>query len=94
MEQTAGYMLEAGDDDVTPPVRMASRMQQEQLAMVEARKKAEREAEAVEGQEILARSKAEIDEDRQKAWERKMWHKQNNEGEWVGPSTTTVLDIV
>lgn len=59
-------------------------MQKEQLAKVEARKAAERQAEMAEGQEILDRSKAEIEEDRQKAWERKMWHRKNNEGTEAG----------
>ena len=57
------------------------RNQIEQLAEVRARRAAQREAEAIEGQQILARAKGEVEEDRQKAEERKNWHRQNNLGE-------------
>jgi len=67
-----------------------NRNQIEQLAEVNARRAAQRQAEAIEGQEILARAMAEVEEDKQKALERKNWHRQNNMGEYYQRSNDDV----
>ena len=59
---------------------LAYSMQQEQLAAVTARKAAEKEAARLEGLDILRRSMEEVEVDKKKAWDRRMWHKRNNEG--------------
>lgn len=55
----------------------------EKILEAKARREAEKEAERLEGLEILAKAKAEIEEDKQKAMERTMWHRRNNEGSFI-----------
>ena len=56
-----------------------NRIRMEKIVDAQARRAAVKEAERLEGVEILAKSKAEIEEDKAKAWDRTMWHRRNNE---------------